>query len=91
MIYIYGYSQKVPTGRVYILLLVPFSEFWIVVGTVLITSVLSVLVVELVVVLIVLVHMYVAGSVLQCPSPVQLAVMMTLGNKPSSQVKVMKM
>ena len=92
MIYIYGYSQKVPTGRVFILLLVPF-EFWIVVGTVeqvLITSVLLiVVVVELVVVLIVLVHMYVAGSILQCPSPVQLAVMMTLGNKPSSQVKVM--
>ena len=51
----------------------------------LITSVLS----ELVVVPIVLVHMYVAGSVLQCPSPVQVAMMVTLGNKPSSQVKVM--
>ena len=55
----------------------------------LIASVLSVVVVELVVVLIVLVHMYVAGSVLQCPSPVQVAVMVSLGNKPSSQVKVM--
>ena len=50
---------------------------------------LIVVVVELVVVPIVLVHLYVAGSGLQCPSPVQLAVMMTLGNKPSSQVKVM--
>ena len=55
----------------------------------LIASVLSVVVVELVVVLIVLVHMYVAGSILQCPSPVQVAVMVSLGNKPSSQVKVM--
>ena len=36
-----------------------------------------------------LVHMYIAGSVLQCPSPVQVAVMLTLGNKPSLQVKVM--
>ena len=26
---------------------------------------------------------------LQCPSPVQVAVMISLGNKPSSQVKVM--
>ena len=34
-------------------------------------------------------HMYVAGSVLQCPSPVQVAVMLTLENIPSSQVKVM--
>ena len=34
-------------------------------------------------------HMYVAGSVLQCPSPIQVAVMVSLGNKPSSQVKVM--
>ena len=48
----------------------------------------SVVVVEPVVVLIVLVHMYVAGSVDQCPSPVQLAVMVSLGNTPSSQVKV---
>ena len=55
----------------------------------LITSVLSVLVVELVVVSTVLIHMYVAGSVLQCPSPVQVAMMVSLGNKPSSQVKVM--
>ena len=55
----------------------------------LIASVLSVLVVELVVVLIVLIHMYVAGFGLQCPSPVQAAMMVTLGNKPSSQVKVM--
>ena len=38
---------------------------------------------------VVLVQMYVAGSVLQCPSPVQVAVMLTLGNKPSSQLKVM--
>ena len=53
-------------------------------------SVLSVLVVELVVVLIMLVHMYIAGSVVQCPSPVQVAVMVTLGNKPSSQVKVIE-
>ena len=44
--------------------------------------------VPVVVVVLVVVHMYVAGSVLQCPS-VQLAVMVTLGNKPSSQVKVM--
>ena len=49
----------------------------------------SVVVVELVVVLIILIHMYVAGSVVQFPSPVQVAVMVTLGNKPSSQVKVM--
>ena len=55
----------------------------------LITSVLSVLVVELMVVSVVLVHIYVAGTVLQCPSPVQVAVMMSLGNKPSSQVKMM--
>ena len=56
----------------------------------LVTSVLLiVVVVELVVVSVVLVHMYVAGSVLQCPSPVQVAVTVTLGNKPSSQVKVM--
>ena len=44
---------------------------------------------EKVVVLVVLIHMYVAGSVLQCPSPVQVAVMVILGNKPLSQVKVM--
>ena len=56
----------------------------------LITSVLLiVLVVELVVVSVVLVHIYVAGSVVQCPSPVHVAVMMSLGNKPSSQVKMM--
>ena len=42
-----------------------------------------------VVLVVVVVHMYVAGSVLQCPSPVQVAVMVSLGNKPSSQVKVM--
>ena len=47
------------------------------------------LVVELVVVSVVLIHMYVAGFGLQCPSPVQVAVMMSLGRKPSSQVKVM--
>ena len=77
-------------------LLVPFSGFWLVVGLVeqvtkqLTASVLLiVVVVELVVVLIVLIHMYVAGSGLQCPSPVQVAVMMSLGTKPSSQVKVM--
>ena len=74
-------------------LLVPFSGFWLVVGLVeqvtkqLTASVL--LIVVVVVVLIVLIHMYVAGSVLQCPSPVQVAVMMSLGTKPSSQVKVM--
>ena len=34
-------------------------------------------------------HMYVAGSGLQCPSPVQVAVMLTLGKIPSLQVKVM--
>ena len=34
-------------------------------------------------------HMYVAGSGLQCPSPVQLDVVVALGNKPFSQVKVM--
>ena len=55
----------------------------------LITSVLSVLVVELEVVPIVLVQMYVAGFGFQCPSLVQLAVMLSLGNKPSLQVKVM--
>ena len=55
----------------------------------LIASVLSVLVVELVVVPVVLVHMYVAGSGLQRPSPVQVAVIVSLGNQPSSQVKVM--
>ena len=48
-----------------------------------------VVVVKLVVVPIVLIHMYVAGFVVQCPSLVQVAVMLTLGNKPSSQVKVM--
>ena len=46
-------------------------------------------VVPVVVVPVILIHMYVAGSVVQCLSPVQLAVMVTLGNKPSSQVKVM--
>ena len=54
----------------------------------LITSVLFVIVVELVV-SVILAHKYVAGSVLQCPSPVHVAVMMSLGNKPSSQVKMM--
>ena len=34
-------------------------------------------------------HMYVAGSGLQCPSPVQVAVKLTLGKMPFSQVKVM--
>ena len=48
-----------------------------------------VVVVKLVVVPIMLIHMYVAGFVVQCPSLVQVAVMLTLGNKPSSQVKVM--
>ena len=52
-------------------------------------SVVMVLVVVPVVEPVILIHMYVAGSVVQCPSPVQLAVMVTLGNKPSSQVKVM--
>ena len=47
------------------------------------------IVVVLVVVVLVVVHMYVAGSRLQCPFPVQVAVMMSLENKPSSQVKVM--
>ena len=76
----------------YCLYTVPFSGFWQVAGLVeqvarqLIASVLSV---ELVVVPIMLIHMYVEGSVLQCPSPVQAAMMVTLGNKPSSQVKVM--
>ena len=36
-----------------------------------------------------LLHIYVAGSGLQSPSPVQVAVMVTLGNKPSSQIKMM--
>ena len=55
-----------------------------------ITVVVLVVVIPVVVVLVlVVVHMYVAGSVLQCPSSVQLAVMVSLGNKPSSQVKVM--
>ena len=55
------------------------------------TSVLLIIVVvvELVVVPVVLVHMYVVGSGLQCPSLVQVAVMVSLGRKPSSQVKVM--
>ena len=48
-----------------------------------------VVVVVIVVVPVVLIHMYVAGSILQFPSPVQVAVMLTSGNKPSSQVKVM--
>ena len=47
---------------------------------------LIVVVVELVVVL---VHMYVAGFGLQFPSLVQVAVMVSLGSKPSLQVKVM--
>ena len=55
----------------------------------LITSVLSVVVVELVVMSVILAHKYVAGSVLQCLSPVHVAMMMSLGNKPSSQVKMM--
>ena len=48
-----------------------------------------VVVVELVVMPIMLIHVYVAGSVVQCPSPVQVAVMLTSGNRPSSQVKMM--
>ena len=48
-----------------------------------------VVVVKLVVIQVILIHMYVAGSVLQFPSLVQVAVMFTSGNKPSSQVKVM--
>ena len=39
--------------------------------------VVSVVVVELVIAPVVLVHMYVAGSVVQCPSLVQVAVMVT--------------
>ena len=54
-----------------------------------VTKQLTASVLVVVVVLIVLIHMYVAGSVVQCPSPVQVAVMMSLGTKPSSQVKVM--
>ena len=46
-------------------------------------------VVLVVVVPVILIHMYVAGSVVQCSTPVQVAVMLTSGNKPSSQVKVM--
>ena len=61
----------------------------LVVVLVVVVVVVVVLVVLLVVVVLVVVHMYVAGSVLQCPSPVQLAVMMSLGRKPSTQVKVM--
>ena len=41
-----------------------------------------------VVVPVLLKHMYVVGSVVQCP-PVQVAVMVILRNKPSSQMKVM--
>ena len=52
-------------------------------------SVVMVLVVVPVVKPVILIHMYVAGSVVQCPSLVQVAVMLTFGNKPSSQVKVM--
>ena len=52
-------------------------------------SVVMVLVVVPVVVPVILIHMYVAGSGLQYPSPVQVAVMVSFGNKPSSQVKVM--
>ena len=48
-----------------------------------------VVVAKLVVAQVVLIHMYIAGSILQCPSPVQVAVMVTLGNKPSLQAKVM--
>ena len=54
-----------------------------------VTSVVFVVVVVVAVVPVVLIHMYVAGSVVQCPSPVQVAVMVSLGNKPSTQVKVM--
>ena len=42
-----------------------------------------------VVLVLMVVHMYVAGSVLRCPPSVQLAVMVSLGNKSSSQMKVM--
>ena len=49
----------------------------------------SMVFVVIVVVPVILIHMYVAGSGLQCPSPVQVAVMVTSGNKPSSQVKMM--
>ena len=45
--------------------------------------------VVIVVVSVILSHMYVAGSVFQFPSPVQVAVMVSLGRKPSLQVKVM--
>ena len=48
-----------------------------------------VVVVELVIAPVVLAHMYVAGSGFQCLSLVQVAMMVILGNKPSSQVKVM--
>ena len=48
-----------------------------------------VIVVVVVVVVLVVIHMYVVGSVVQCPSPVQVAVMVSLGREPSSQVKVM--
>ena len=60
-----------------------------VVLVVLVSMVFVVLVVVPVVVPVILIHMYVAGSIVQCPSPVQVAVMVSLGNKPSSQVKVM--
>ena len=60
---------------------------FVIVAVVVIVPIVVVLVI--VVVVLVVVHMYVAGSVVQCPSPVQVAVMMSLENKPSSQVKVM--
>ena len=74
---------------------IPFSELAeqltgnTVVLVVLISMVFVVTVVVPVVVPVILIHMYVAGSGLQCPSPVQVAVMVISGNKPSSQVKVM--
>ena len=63
--------------------LIPFSGLGKVVASVV------VVVLKLAVVSVILIHMYVAGSVVQCPSLVQVAVMVSLGNKPSSQVKVM--
>ena len=59
------------------------------VASVVFVVVVKLVVVKLAVVPVVLIHMYVAGSVVQCPSPVQVAVMASLGNKLSSQVKMM--
>ena len=63
-------------------LFIPLSEF----GKVVVSKI-SVVVVELVIAPVVLAHMYVSGSGFQCPSLVQVAVMVILGNKPSSQMK----